>query len=161
MNIFAFSEDPWLAALWLDDVRKNKMILESCQLLSAAVRLHNPETTLPVYKLTHKGHPCTAWVGATSGNYSWLLSYAESLAQQRNRPHGCTRLFELFRNFYAAAILPQGPLQPFANCAANKKLGLDFRKTKPTTEAYRAYITARWALDTINLTWKNGEQPKW
>lgn len=26
MNLFAFDTDPWTSALWLDDVRKNKMI---------------------------------------------------------------------------------------------------------------------------------------
>jgi len=39
MNIFAFDKCPMQSALWLDDIRKNKMILESAQMLSTAVRL--------------------------------------------------------------------------------------------------------------------------
>ena len=39
MNIFALSRCPMQSAWWLDDIRKNKMILESAQMLSTAVRL--------------------------------------------------------------------------------------------------------------------------
>ena len=39
MNIFALDQCPMQSALWLDDIRKNKMILESAQMLSTAVRL--------------------------------------------------------------------------------------------------------------------------
>ena len=41
MNIFATSPSPDTSALWLDDVRKNKMILETAQLLSASVRINS------------------------------------------------------------------------------------------------------------------------
>ena len=41
MNIFALSRCPMQSAWWLDDIRKNKMILESAQMLSTAVRLLN------------------------------------------------------------------------------------------------------------------------
>ena len=39
MNIFALDKCPMQSAQWLDDIRKNKMILESAQMLSTAVRL--------------------------------------------------------------------------------------------------------------------------
>ena len=34
MNIFALDKCPMQSAQWLDDIRKNKMILESAQMLS-------------------------------------------------------------------------------------------------------------------------------
>lgn len=52
MNIFAFDPDPWACALWLDDVRKNKMILETAQLLSSAVAINDPSWASKVYKPT-------------------------------------------------------------------------------------------------------------
>ena len=61
MNIFAFDKCPMRSALWLDDIRKNKMILESAQMLSTAVRALCPDTTLEVYKTAYLNHPCSKW----------------------------------------------------------------------------------------------------
>jgi hypothetical protein len=47
MNIFALSECPEQSALWLDDIRKNKMILESAQMLSTAIRSGGLTLTQP------------------------------------------------------------------------------------------------------------------
>ena len=74
MNIFALDKCPMQSALWLDDIRKNKMILESAQMLSTAVRWLDPDTTLPVYKLAYMNHPCTKWARKSRANFSWLLS---------------------------------------------------------------------------------------
>ncbi len=75
MNIFALSECPEQSALWLDDIRKNKMILESAQMLSTAIRRLDPDTTLPVYKLAYINHPCSKWARATRGNFMWLIKH--------------------------------------------------------------------------------------
>ena len=74
MNIFAFDKCPMRSALWLDDIRKNKMILESAQMLSTAVRALCPDTTLEVYKtaylITHAVSGLDSLVLTFSGYYT-------------------------------------------------------------------------------------------
>ena len=161
MNIFTFSNDPWQSALWLDDVRKNKMILESCQLMSAAIRINDPFTDLEVYKTTHRGHPCTLWTKASRGNFGWLLAYTKALGEQKTGGHKSLGLMDSFDYYYKNGYFPADELQPFANCARNKSQGLDFTSIADTTQAYREYICERWARDTVSLSWKWGEEPSW
>ena len=82
MNIFAFDRCPMQSASWLDDIRKNKMILESAQMLSTAVRMLDPDTNLSVYKLAYINHPCSKWARASRDNFKWLLSHMSWLYNQ-------------------------------------------------------------------------------
>lgn len=84
MNIFVFDPDPAEAALYLDDVRRNKMILETAQLLSSAMHVNHLGNNYPIYKPTHLGHPCAKWTAKSKGNFAWLLEYMKCLS---NRPH--------------------------------------------------------------------------
>lgn len=164
MNIFAFDPCPRQSALWLDDVRKCKMILESAQLLSAAVCLNSVGTDwhTKVYQLTHTGHPCCKWVSLTRGNFAWLLEHMKALATQWGSPHKSATLIPVFEkylnegNFYAGDKQTKHP-----NCAANADYGLSFKHIPDVHEAYRLYINERWKRDTIALTWFKGQQPEW
>ena len=60
MNIFITSFDSKEAASHLDDLRLNKMILETAQLLSSAYRHLFGDNEL-LYKDTHFNHPCAIW----------------------------------------------------------------------------------------------------
>jgi hypothetical protein len=84
MNIFITSFDSKKAASHLDDLRLNKMILETAQLLSSAYRnLFNDDELL--YKDTHFNHPCTIWARKNVDNYSWLVQYFDDLAKEKIR----------------------------------------------------------------------------
>jgi len=161
MNIFAFSPDPKQSALWLDDVRKNKMILETAQLLSAAIRFYDPATKLPVYKQTHSGHPCTHWTRASRANFQWLTDYMQALVDQKHGTHDSSKLLPYFREYAISGEFFKEPLTPFANCAANADLGLSFKHIADTHLAYRMYIRERWKQDTIHLSWYWGKEPDW
>jgi hypothetical protein len=89
MNIFALSECPEQSALWLDDIRKNKMILESAQMLSTAIRWLDPDTTLPVYKLAYMNHPCSKWARAISWQFHVAYQTHECLVQSED---GCSQV---------------------------------------------------------------------
>ena len=163
MNIFAYDPCPKQSALWLDDIRKNKMILEGCQVLSSTVAMLKPEWAHRVYKITHQNHPCSVWTRGTAGNFSWLLTHTEALYDQRGRTHASSRLFPVFREFiseHSDAFMFEEQT-PFANCARNKDLGIDYTGVSDTHKAYRLYTTARWAVDTIKLSWNHGEKPNW
>ncbi len=160
MNIFAFSPDPWECALWLDDVRKNKMILETAQLLSSAVAINDPSWAKHVYKPTHLGHPCAKWVMTSKTNFSWLLTYMKDLVEQQGK-HKSSELIPVFSEYYKEGWFLQSERTPFPNCAANAGLGISFRHIPDVHEAYRLYITERWKRDTISLSWLKGEEPSW
>ena len=60
MNIFYLHEDPKLAASYVYDKHKVKMILESAQMLCTAHH-HYGYSNVP-YKKVHYNHPSTIWV---------------------------------------------------------------------------------------------------
>ncbi len=161
MNIFAFDPDPKLSALWLDDVRKNKLLLESAQMLSTAIRYLDPTTKLPVYKSAHQGHPCTLWTHRSRGNFKWLTEYMSCLGAQRSSYHKSMELLPYFKDYAKNGLFFSEDQTPFANCAANADLGLSFKHIPDVHQAYRMYISERWRLDTIHVSWYWGQEPDW
>lgn len=161
MNIFVFDPNPKQSALWLDDVRQNKMILETAQLLSTAIYANSDTTPAGVYRPTHKAHPCTVWVKSSRGNFSWAVNYLEELGKVRNPSHKSLELLSYFKDFQETGWFPSEDRTPFANCARNKSQGLDFTSVKDTFKAYRRYIAERWKNDTIKLSWLHGQEPEW
>lgn len=163
MNIFAFDMSPETSARWLDDVRKNKMILESCQLMSTAMNVLSPGHSYEVYATTHRNHPCAIWVRESWSNFNWLLAYTEQLMYQRGKPHKCGELIPAFKHylFRCGDAFPHVYQTPFVNCAAHAGLKISYKHIPDTHSAYRLYIRDRWATDTIPLTWRHGERPFW
>jgi hypothetical protein len=160
MNIFVFDPCPNRSALWLDDVRKNKMILETAQLLSTSIRLNDPTTQAKVYKVTHKGHPCTVWARRSRSNFKWLLRYLNALGEQFCG-HKSLQLIPFFDDYASSGWFPNEQSSGFANCARNASQGLDFTNVPCVHTAYRMYICERWKRDTIRLSWNKGEKPYW
>ena len=72
MNIFAIESDAtgnidWhKSALSHDNFRVNKMIIESCQMLSTNAQLMG-ETTR--YRMSFQNHPSTIWARSSSANF--------------------------------------------------------------------------------------------
>lgn len=160
MNVFSFDPDPALCALWLDDVRANKMTVETAQLLSSAVHLNDPFGTWPVYRINHVGHPCTTWTASSRGNYAWLVQYLKELLK-RNPVHKSGALLPVFERYLKDGDFPFDKQTQFPNCTRNLDQGVDFRHVKNVHEAYRLYICERWKNDTITLTWITGKEPSW
>jgi len=161
MNLFAFDPDPWTSALWLDDIRKSKMILEAAQMLSTAVRFNDPFTTLPVYKAAYVSHPCTKWVRASRENFGWCLAWMKALGEQKGGRHKSLDLVGSFEDYYHQGKFRQDQQTPFANCARNLERGVDFSKVEDTCLAYRLYMVERWKETNITLSWRWGEKPTW
>ena len=146
MNIFFTSLDPAECARYLDDKRVVKMILESAQMLSTAIR----STGLEVgYKSTHANHPSNVWVRRSKQNYEWLVSHALELSKEYTRRYGKVHkseaiILELAKH---SSRLPSIGLTVLPNCAANKEHGLDFKSEPCIYTAYRKYLTARFLSD--------------
>tara|TARA_R100001082_G_scaffold75903_1_gene44026 strand:- start:754 stop:1245 length:492 start_codon:yes stop_codon:yes gene_type:complete len=161
MNIFAFDKCPMRSALWLDDIRKNKMILESAQMLSTAVRALCPDTTLEVYKTAYLNHPCSKWARQSRANFQWLLHHMSWLYNQKSGDHKSARLIPEFQKYADDGDFPDEYLTPFANCARNLERGVDYSNIDDVHQAYRMYMNDRWKERNITLTWRWGEEPDW
>ena len=161
MNIFAFDKCPMRSALWLDDIRKNKMILESAQMLSTAVRALCPDTTLEVYKTAYLNHPCSKWARRSRANFQWLLHHMSWLYNQKSGEHKSARLIPEFQKYADDGDFPDEYLTPFANCARNLERGVDYSNVDDVHQAYRMYMNDRWKERNITLTWRWGEEPDW
>lgn len=161
MNIFAFHPDPIQSALWLDDVRKNKMVLETAQLLSTAINISSPGHNYKVYKTAYLNHPCAKWARRSRQNFHWLTQYFNAVLSQRNRPHKSRVLLPTFQEYVKTGEFFLEEQTPFANCARNLEVGVDFSHVTDVHDAYRQYICARWKRDTILLSWNHGQEPEW
>lgn len=159
MNIFITSFNSKEAASHLDDLRLNKMILETAQLLSSAYRHLFSDNEL-LYKDTHLNHPCAIWARKNIDNYSWLVQYFDDLTQEKIRrdflikkqseikPHKSWRnLFELFNNKKTDSYKDKISTNFFDfNCT-------DFKEEKDIRIAYQKQMIQKWEND-IKL-------PKW
>lgn len=163
MNIFCFDTSPYLSALWLDDIRKNKMILESSQLLSTAIDFNDPFGDWRVYKPAYISHPCTIWTRESRGNFVWLLEYLEQLIIQKENGynHRCAKLVPIFRKYATSGKFKKEDQTPFVNCARNLQRNVDFKHISDVHLAYKYYIANRWVKDSIEVSWNWGRKPDW
>lgn len=164
MNIFATHFNARWSALWLDDLRANKMILESCQLLSTAIHLTQPDHELKIYKAFNPNHPCAIWTRASRENFAWLLQHTYHLLENRAKPeHRSWVNYTTCANWFGANYwrLPKADVLVFQNCAANEGAGISYKNVKDVHLAYRLYLNHRWKEDKKPPTWNTGQKPDW
>jgi hypothetical protein len=154
MNIFAISRDTWECAKALDDLRLNKMIIETAQLLSTAMR-ECGYTGDDIYKSTHINHPCAIWARETDANYRWLLSYMSDLVEERHRRTGKGhKSYNIFNTLCGGQeFMPSGDQTPFVN--------LSLYKSTETHQAYRLTLIDKWNNDKHPPKWTNTTKPNW
>lgn len=146
MNIFATSPCPVKSAKILDDKRVIKMILESAQLMSTAIREHGGEAP---YKTTHKNHPSAIWARKTRANYIWLLEHFEALCDEYTERYGKVhKSFQYIMDFeYGITYIPQGTLTEMPKCMP------DEIKVDDVYESYQLYMIDKWKNDKRTPTW--------
>jgi len=81
MNIFFLDKTPELSAKMLCDKHIPKMLLESCQMLSTALRQNGYEDDY-LYKLAYPNHPMTKWVGHNRSNFMWAFKNADEISKE-------------------------------------------------------------------------------
>lgn len=93
MNIFLLDKDIKKCAQYHNDRHVNKMILESAQMLSTAVRLSGVEFPDCTYKIAHKNHGSSIWARTSLSNWLLLRELAFELSCEfdwrldRTKPH--------------------------------------------------------------------------
>ena len=151
MNVFATYECPIKSAKYLDLRRRNKMTLESAQLMATAIQLNGGDAT---YKITHKNHPATKLCASNRANYRWILRHFSALCRdytkRTGKIHGCQKYIKEFIS--GVNLIPDGELE-FVNCAANDSKGISFKHLDDVFLAYRLYLRQRWKGDKIKPRW--------
>ena len=162
MNIFFLDKTPELSAEMLCDKHIPKMLLESAQMLSTAVRKYEKETDTtplakPIYKSAYPNHPMTKWVGETKGNFEWALENAiyihEEYRFRFNKNHKSYKVIKNIINFELQAHLPEGDMTTPPQCMP------DEYKDNNYVTAYRNYYKGE---KEYFAKWEKGrQQPEW
>ena len=162
MNIFFLDKTPELSAEMLCDKHIPKMLLESAQMLSTAVRKYEKETDTtplakPIYKSAYPNHPMTKWVGETKGNFEWALENAiyihEEYRFRFNKNHKSYKVIKNIINFELQAHLPEGDMTTPPQCMP------DEYKDNNYVTAYRNYYKGE---KEYFAKWEKGRhQPEW
>lgn len=164
MNLFATDKDSRVAAKHLDDIRLNKMITESCQMLVIAlVKNGLPKERIPLTKAGkpyktkgHANHPVTIWTGRTRKNFRWHMDYLAEMLDEYHYRTGKTRAGDDI--YYVAhdndRLIPDGILEPFQNCSLYKET-----LAQDVCECYRQTMIDKWLKDKIKVKWTKREPP--
>ena len=174
MNIFVLDRDPYKAAEMMCDKHVVKMILESCQMLSAALDVSYKDSgrsskkvepsvgfQLPQYPKSVKKHPCTLWVLESINNYKWLMAHTDALLKEYQKRYDKTHKYgqgilpplALYQSQLNWMNLPDVPQTEFVQAISNKEL----RRDDPV-EGYREYYLVEKAHFA---KWKLGNIPEW
>ena len=165
MNIFHTDNSAVKSALALDDLRLNKMIIESAALLANAIAFHGgQDKDLPLSKTSGmpfktkawQNHPSCLWVKESSGNYTWLLVHLSTMIAELEYRKGTKHsMGENLRILEKGLIfIPDGALTTFANCTPYKQI------TDPI-KAYRLTMAYKWEHDAKVPVWTKRDKPEW
>lgn len=165
MNIFTTDISPVKSAINLDDIRVNKMIIESGALLANAIAFHGGSPSdLPISKTSGQpfktkawqNHPSCLWVKEADANYMWLHEHLVALIQEleyrRGTIHSMSANLKVLEK--GALFLPKKDITPFANCTPYKNIA-------DVIEAYRSTMIYKWEHDGKNPTWSKRSPPEW
>lgn len=151
MNIFVLDYDIDRCARYHNDKHVVKMITESAQLLSTAVRLSGIDAG---YRITHRNHPCAVWARESLSNWMWLRQFTERLNQEwqyrydHTSDHG---------GWAIAKQLPTPNLPDIGHTPFPQAMPEQYRNADAVT-AYRAYYRG----DKAHIaTWKHRDVPSW
>lgn len=149
MNIFVTDKNPYLSAIVLDNKRVNKMIVESCQILSTVLFKWNIDEY--PYKPTHLHHPCVKWTEYSNNNYSWLFEHFVALCDEfvvrYGKRHKCSEYISLFYKFKG---LWNNDIT-FYNCSGYNEINI--------FESYKKCLITKWDNDKVIPKWNNRKKP--
>lgn len=155
MNIFVLDNDVDTCARYHVDKHCVKMILETTQLLNNAM-IAGDSKYEPVYRQTHKNHPCSLWACESVENFNWLVSLGLALCEEYTyrygKTHKCQSILRSFATQSDGLSLPKAGLTPFKLCMP------DAYKVSDAVESYRNYYRGDKAYIA---KWTRREQPDW
>jgi len=163
MNIFVTSFNQLQAVKHLDDLRLNKMILETALMLSTSYRILFGDNE-QVYKTSFLNHPCTIWARKNIYTYSWLVDYFDAAAKEKyyrdstikknvNMHLSYIKLYKIFNTKYNQDYKEKISNDFFDfNCT-------DFKEEKNIIKAYQQYMNKKWNNDLRSPKWTGNNIP--
>jgi len=167
MNIFLVNKNPYVCAQALCDLRLNKMILETGQMLCTAYRHYFPDLAQQLdiannlYKATHENHPCNVWLRQNIHNYIWLIEYFEALDKERF--YRCSKFHLTYSKLGVTLTMPINHI-PFS-----EDLNFNFDCSNIYTEHlfpgegvfgnYKHCLVNKWLNDKRKPTWTKRGKP--
>jgi hypothetical protein len=145
MNIFAIegteNEVDWEAsARSQDNLRVNKMILESCQMLCTTLNEQHGHQVTP-FKSCHTKHPSTRWAAYSSANWIALSTHcAEMIAEFERRfghAHKCEAVLGRCIGIFDAARFDEHRQTLLPLCMPDEYKG------DSIVESYRRYYASK------------------
>jgi hypothetical protein len=134
MNIFVVDYDPVIAAQSLVDRHVVKMILETAQLLSTAVKFYNTNIE-GLYKSCYVNHPCSKWTRESRQNFQWLCKHGNALLDEYSyryyKYHKSSSIIDLAKSY--SELFPDIGLTNFVLAMPNEY------KVSNAIESYRNY----------------------
>ena len=168
MNIFALDNDPRLAAIYHCDYHvRGKMILETAQIMSSALRLRIPQKWCKgLYLLTHFKHPCVVWASQSYQNMHWLYKLAQQLEIERKTRcsvasrlgHKSLKVIDIATEMAELnkTMFPEDKRTPFVKVVDERS-----KKIADPVEAYRNYYkTEKYDITGPQHGWRFGA-PDW
>ena len=156
MNIFFLDKTPELSAKMLCDKHVPKMLLESAQMLSTALRQNGYEDDY-LYKSAHPNHPMTKWVGNTRDNFIWAFRNADEISREYykrfGKKHKSTRILDFITNNEMQNEIPDKSFTEPPQCMPDKYKDNDY------VTAYRNYYKGE---KEYFAKWEKGRsEPRW
>ena len=149
MNIFYTDHSPIVSANQHCKVHMNKMISESCQMLSTCHHVVDAgQVPEGLFSMAYENHPCSVWVRSSLQHYNWLLEMTKELCRMyeidRGYKHACDvdRLWIL--EFAPRNLKDNGFTEP-PQCMFDHCMGED------TCKAYHNYLNEKF-LDWTTRT---------
>ncbi|MBI3447011.1 MAG: hypothetical protein HY055_17005 [Magnetospirillum sp.] len=134
MNIFFLDRDPLVAAQLHSDQHVVKMVLETAQILCAALFRHGIAAP---YKPTHARHPSVLWAGDSLCHWQWTrrlgLELGAEYTHRRGRIHASAEVI---------AALPEVPPIPDQGWVDPPQAMPESYRGEDAVAAYRAYYAA-------------------
>jgi hypothetical protein len=180
VNIFVLASDPDEAASYHNDKHVVKMILESGQMMCSAhwtswrsslgigtdvkrrdaisrLLAEVPAVSLPPWKMTHVGHPCTRWTQRSRENYLWHsrlgLALCAEYTRRYKKVHKAERVHEWLRENLPPTFEGEAGLTPFAVAMPD-----DCKVSDDPVVCYRTYyMTHKRKI----ASWKSETPPWW
>lgn len=160
MNIFVISKNPRECAECLDDLRLNKMIIETAQILSVAARRLFPDIDASgLYKDSHINHPCVKWAYVDKLHFNFLFELFGELAEEcyirTGKSHlSIEKIYQPLLDFYDFTFHADNYKErDFCNCTPYKNL--------PVFEAYKKTLCEKWDNDKRPPKWTKRGKPEW
>ena len=152
--------DPKEAAKDQCDKHVVKMVLESCQMLSTALRLLCPdifENDTILYKKAHINHPSTAWVRSSKANFDWLLEHCMELCLEYTRRYGRVHKSQSILE-YIIKVCKVIEWDFFDFTEPPLCMPDEYKKHGSVVESYQAYYIGDKSRFAI---WKYSKIPEW